>query len=446
MMIKRIAIIGFLLTVVIVLFVGQAAALTMEEAVTFALQNNHRIKQFENLEYSALEDVGVKKSAFWPSAELSYSYSDVEVEGATALARSFNRNTAVGMVELSYNLFNGLSDLKSLKESRARAEASRHEKDAVAADVVLETKTAYIGVLRARRAEKTAGEGVELLERQARDAKRFYEVGLFAKNDLLKVEVELASARQDLITAEGNLVVAKKRLARTMGVGILEDEVISDLEDMPSTGELSYEAQSTEALEKRSELKQLRALDEAYGYSVGAIKGDYLPSVDIALSHSRYGDNADLDGRELLHDEESRVTLSATWNVFSGFSTKHSIEKARYQQKATHQQLKDTEEEVLLQLREALEGYDVSLGRLEAAETAVLQAEENYRVTENQFRERVATTTDLLDARLFLTRARTQANNAFYDVHLWVARIERAVESYSPESEPDAGTVSIRAQ
>jgi outer membrane protein TolC len=445
-MIKRITITGLLLAIAVVTFAGEVAALTMEEAVTFALANNHRIKQFENLEYSAMEDVGVKRSSFWPSADLSYSYSDLETSGGTAIGSTFNRNVAVGTAEISYNLFNGLSDLNSLKESRARAEASMHEKDAVAGDVVLETKTAYIGVLRARRTEKTAREGVELLERQARDAKRFYEVGLFAKNDLLKVEVELASARQDLISAEGNLVVAKKRLVRVMGTGILEGEVISDLEDMPSMGELSYETLSAEALERRSELKQLGALDEAYDYNVGAIKAGYLPRIDIAFSHSRYGDNADLDGREFLHDEDNKVVLSATWNVFSGFSTKHSIEKARFQQMATYQQLKDTEEEVLLQLREALEGYDVSLGRLEAAETAVLQAEENYRVTENQFRERVATTTDLLDARFFLTRARNQVNNALYDVHLWAARLERVIESYMPEPEQDIGTVSSLAQ
>jgi outer membrane protein len=53
-------------------------------------------------------------------------------------------------------------------------------------------------------------------------------------------------------------------------------------------------------------------------------------------------------------------------------------------------------------------------------------------VTQNQFREQLATTTDLLDARVFLTRARNQHNNAVYDTHLWAARIDRAVEAPLP--------------
>lgn len=431
-MVKKTVLAFVLLASVAVPFDRDAAALTMEEAVSFALQNNHRVKQFERLEDSAREDIGVKRSAFWPSADLSYSYTDVDVRGTTALASSFNRNVAVGTAEISYNLFNGLSDLKSLKESIARAEASAHERNAVAADVVLDTRTAYIDVLRAKRAVQTAREGVELLERQVRDARRFYEVGLFAKNDVLKAEVELSSARQDLISAEGDLTVAVKRLERTIGLNILEDEVIEDMEGTPALGELSYEALSSKALERRSELRQLRALEEALGYSADAIRGGYLPSIDISFSHSRYGDKADLEGREFLQDEEDMITLSATWNVFDGFSKKHAIRQARYQQKATLEQLKDTEEEVLLQLKEAIKGYEVSLGRLDAAETAVEQAEENYRVTENQFRERLATTTDLLDARFFLTRARNQYNNAVYDTHLWAARIERVIEGPPP--------------
>ncbi|HSL98704.1 MAG TPA: TolC family protein, partial [Candidatus Limnocylindria bacterium] len=65
------------------------------------------------------------------------------------------------------------------------------------------------------------------------------------------------------------------------------------------------------------------------------------------------------------------------------------------------------------------------------------QAEENYRITENQFRERVATSTDLLDARVFLTRARNEYNNAVYNLSLSLAALERVVEG--PVSPGSAG-------
>jgi outer membrane protein TolC len=436
---KRLLILIFL-PVIIAGWVADASALTMEEAVSFALKNNHRIKQFENLEGSAREDIGSRRSAFFPSANLTYSYTELDTKGNTT--STFNRDASVATAEASYNLFNGLSDLKGLKEAEARADAAAFERQATEADVALDTKTAYIEILRARRVVETASEGVELLQRQKHDAELFYREGLFAKNDVLKVAVELSSAGQDLIRAEGDLRVAKKRLERVTGVSLGEDETIMDVEGLPETGDISYKELSAVALEGRSELHRLRALEEAYRYSMESLRGGYLPRLDLSVSHSSFGDTASPDGRESLHDSEVRATVTATWNVFDGFSRKHDIAGARYLREATGEQIKDTEEEVLLQLKEAIESYQVSLGRLVSAGTAVGQAEENYRVTDNQFRERLATTTDLLDARFFLTRARNQRNEALYDLHLWAARIERVVEGYgnSPASVEDAGT------
>jgi len=73
--------------------------------------------------------------------------------------------------------------------------------------------------------------------------------------------------------------------------------------------------------------------------------------------------------------------------------------------------------------------------KLVVAEPAVSQADENYRVTDLQFRERVATTTDLLDARNYLTDAKDRYNNAFYDLHVARATIDRVLERNLPQPE-----------
>ena len=75
-----------------------------------------------------------------------------------------------------------------------------------------------------------------------------------------------------------------------------------------------------------------------------------------------------------------------------------------------------------------MEEYRVAAGTIALARKAVEQAEENYRITENQFRERVATAADLLDARVFLTRARNDFNNARYGLARSAAVLDRVVE------------------
>ena len=405
-----------------------AGALTLEQAVDFALKNNHTIKRFQHLLDSSRAGVGSKQSAFLPTVSLGYSYTHLESRGSSALSSALTTSTAVASVGASYNLFNGFTDIKGLKEAEARVRVSEYQKRATVADVVLGAKTSYIDVLRARRAVDVAAEGVELLERQTREAGAFYREGLFARNDVLKVEVELSSAQQDLLAARGDLAVARKRLARVINVDISDDEVITDFEGLPLVQETSFEVLGNRAIEGRSELKELAALGEAYRLSAEGSRGGYLPNLDISISHNRYGDGALADGRSQLSDSDVRAVLTASWDVFDGFTSKYGSEKSMALAEATDEQLRDLQLEVLLQLMEALEGYSVSLGKLGAAGKAVEQAQENYRVTDNQFRERIATSTDLLDARFLITRARNQHNNALYDVHAWAARLERVME------------------
>lgn len=398
---------------------GSAFGLTMEEAVSLALENNYRIRQFQRQESAAREGVGSARAGFYPSLDLSYSYTESTEElffGAWEYSAS-----------ASYNLFNGFSDLNGLRGAKSEALASLYQRKAVLADTALSARTAYAEVLRALRLEETARESVELLERQVRDSGLFFREGLIAKNELLKVQVELATARQEFLQAEGNRRVALKRLERVMGAVVPDGEALADLAETPKGVEKSFEALREEMLGQRSELAFLRARRDARRFEMDSIKGDFWPELGVTVSYD-VTEESTLSRLSGIENEELRGVFTARWNLFNGFRTTHERNRAGYLAGAAEQELLDTEEELSFQLREALEDYSISTGKLDVARTAVSQAEENYRVTESRFRERVATGTDLLDARNFLTRARNQYFNALYDIHISVARVERVVE------------------
>jgi outer membrane protein TolC len=402
---------------------GSANAITMQEAVGIALENNHQLKRYRHLEDSAVEAVGAAWADFYPSLDLGYTFSERD-ERVFAVGSRFS----VFSVEASYNLFNGLADFKGLLEARSSAAAARYKKDSVRADVLLAIKTAFIDVLRARRSVEVAKESVELLERQRRDAELYYREGLIARNDLLRVEVELSSARQDLLEAGGDHRVKRKGLERVMGVGLEDEQKAEDLTGLPDMEAFTSEALREEMLMNRSEIKYLEAVRDSGKYRMEAERGGYLPSIDLIFSYEEYGDSAFPDGIATSYDYDSKVTVTAAWNVFEGLGTRHGVREAWYVFRAAEEELEDTKEELQLQLSEGVEGYRVAKGKLDVAETAVRQAEENYRVTENRFRLREATTVDLLDARFFLTRARNDHNSALYDLHESAATIERVLE------------------
>jgi outer membrane protein TolC len=421
---KKISLIVFAL----LYFSTTALGLTIDEAAELAVKNNNKVRQFSFLTGSQREKVKSQKSEFLPSLDLSYSFVRQERDVLFG-----TKNTSAFTAEGTYNLFNGFIDKNTLEQEKHQLKADFYQEKAVVSDVVYGAKRAFIGILKFASNLEVAKEGVELLERQKRDSALRFREGLIAKNDLLKVEVELASTRQRLLQAESDLNISRKNLERLMGTTLDPGEPV---EEPPPPGEITITKESLrEAMyQQRSEIMFLKSLIESDRAEIAAIKGEYLPSVDLALTYGKLGDSLVPDGREgqFVIDEELSGRVTATWNIFNGFRTKHDMAAKEKEMRAREEELKDLVSELDLQLEEAIEKHRISLGKIGVSKDSIKQAEENYRITDNQYREKIATVTDLLDARVFLTRARTEFNTAFYDLMLSVAELNRVIEGELP--------------
>ncbi len=399
-----------------------ARALTIDQAVADALQHNPQIQQFLELEYAADARTDLAKAPFWPRIDANYSYWRGDRDPTLN-----SRNLSVVGSKAGYNLFNGGSDWFRLHEAQHRAAAANYQRRGVVADIVLEVNEAYIEVLRAERTVETEGKSVELLEQQRHDTQLRLEQGLIARNDLLRVDVEMATARQNLALAKGRFEIARQTLARALGRPLSDEEKISDFTLKPAPLD-SVEELRREMFAKRSELHFLRSQLAAQQAGHKAVRGDYMPDVDLVLSYDRFGNNGLPETGDTDYDSESKAMLQASWTLFSGFDTRYELVGREHEIRARQEEVKATEDRLTLQLQTALEAFHVSERNLATAETSVLQAEENYRVNENRYRANVASTVDLLDAQEFLTRARNERVKAQYDLYRSAAVIERVLE------------------
>jgi len=411
-----------------VVLVPQLFALTLDEALDAALQNHQRIVQFQARADQSKAEVGSARAAFLPNVAIDYSYLERD-EDPWALGEK-SSTLSLGA---SINLFNGMSDYHSYRAARQRALGADYRLRGTRADIILETRQAYIEVLRAVRSVATAAEGVALLERQKRDAALQFEYGVIARNDLLRVEVELSSARQDLLQAEGQQQIARRQLERTIGVLLPADEVLEEMTAVSLSGlePTLVDSYRQQMLDNRSELHELRSELQAARQNRRASQGDYLPRVDLAVTHEEYDDDLFSASGE---EEDNLLALSASWTLFDGFAREKSVAAAGARTRAVAAELRDTEAALVLQLETALQNARIASGRQVEARAGVASAEENYRVTENRFKQQQATTVDLLDAQYLLTRSRNLEINANYDLYLSLARLERVLEK--PITEP----------
>lgn len=410
----------------IVTFSSLAWSLTVEDAVKLAMQHSPQIKRAEAQVKASEARTGISRAPFWPSLEVDYRYWDAD--RVPGLASS---DLSSASASVSYNLFNGGSDWFNLQAAKSSHNASEWQYKSTIADAVLAVRQAYIETLRAEQTLLTTQKSLELLDRQYHDAELRHEQGLIARNDLLRIAVEKATAQQNMVAAEGARTIARRELGRIIGQTLDTEEILAGTS---STG-ISLEAEEELlklVLSRRSELKYLHSQLKSQESGRKAVYGDFLPDVDLSYSEERFGNKTFPDSDDTDFDDDSITMLEASWTLFSGFETRYELAVRKQEMIALKEEIRATEDLLRVQLTKALEDYRIAEKNLETAGTSLALAEENYRVNENRYKAQVATTVDLLDAQEFLTRARNEELKARYDLYRAEAAIDRVLERNHP--------------
>jgi outer membrane protein TolC len=399
-------------------FAVNLSALTLDEAVKVALENNFDI-QSKNYDYiESLENIKSSNSNYLPKLDAIYGYTNTDQANS-----GFESDTATATLKVSYNLFNGFKDI-SIKDSfKYLAQSSEYSLFATKQDIVLNTKIAYINYLDKKNALETYNSAYELFKEQFEDSKNKFEQGLIAKNDLLQVQVNMSSAKQNVVKAKGDLKIAKHKLSNILGGMNLDNEIIEKLTEKS----LEISSFDESKLDNRSELQALRMNLKSIKELEKSARGSYLPKVDASFEHNKYFDSS-FNKIEKGEDNQNIAKINASWNLYNGGydSAQTQIYKTKYL--SANSILSKTQLDIKLQYENAKENFEVAIDNLETSKLALLQAKENYSIVRNRFAEGISSSTDLTDANYLLTQAQQGYNKAYFDKYLAIASLDRIFE------------------
>ncbi|GGD33514.1 outer membrane channel protein TolC [Malaciobacter pacificus] len=404
------------------LFLVNANALNLDEAIDIALNKNLDIKSSEFTYMKSIQSLKQSNSAYLPKLDLGYAYNNTD----EAVFNNNQSETTALSATVSYNLFNGFKDLANKNASKYLSQSSKYSLNATKQDIVLSVKSAYINYLNAQNSLKTYNSAYELFKEQYEDSKNRYNQGLIARNDLLQVQVNMSSAKQNVVQAKGDLKVVKYQLSNVLGGIDLTNENIENLDEKT----LSIKDYDKSKLSQRSEIQALEMALKSFNQQIKATKSSYYPTVDISASHNKYYDTFSLNKYEAIPnvDNQNSANITASWNLYSGGSTMAQVENSKIDYKNAINQLDKTKLDINLQYENAKSNLEVAIDNLDTSKLSLIQAKENYEIVKNRFDEGLATTTDLTDANYLLTQAQQGYNKAYFDKYLAIASLDRIFE------------------
>jgi outer membrane protein len=389
---------------------------TLQEAIATALKSNPNITAAQRGIEAAQSRLKQAELSEKPNIQFQsrYSYtSKPTVFGPTTILDLHTQTNAVVLTK-PLNTFGRTEAAR--RQAMHAVSASTEEKAAVIDEVVAGVALAYLQALQARESIRVAEQSVASLEAANDAAKKLREAGAAAKADVLRTEVELARARENVVKAKNAYQEALAALKNAMGV---PQEL--QIEVVPESTNLTVPTE--DFTPRRSEVMALEAAVAAAEAAVDAAKRDNKPLL------SAYADlqNIAAGSHFPRRNNTASLMLQFTMTVSDGGITKAKVSEAEAQLAQLRERLEAERQRVAMEVRQAQLQLESAEARVAATVTQVESAEESLRVLEVGYREGVNTLTDVLAAQAALEAARYARVAALYDVQIARVRLLRAL-------------------
>ena len=408
----------------------QELMLTLDKAIKTALANNTLIREAIEKQKAAVEEKNSAKADFFPKAFASYSYTNLKEKPYTIFGGSEipmgNKDNYHWDVSLVQPIFTGFALSTIHKMAKLGVDLREMEKKRAILDITRQVKVAYFNILLAKKFFAVADEAVKNLESHVRDAQLFYDQEMIPYNDLLKPKVALANAVQNRARAETNVDMAVSSLNTLLRLDLNKK---TEVEDVSRITPLSYDLKDLtgEAVRNRPELRALQIALQNADNAVRLARSSYYPEVSLIGNYEQKGDNPGANNNDYGNRYNASATMQARWKFFEWGKTKADVKKYLHEKKALTEKLKGSRDGIELETKNAFLNLQVSRKNIRTAEESLGQAKENYRITNLQYQQQITTSTEVLDARTFLSQAETNYYGALYGYMISEAELERAV-------------------
>ena len=417
---------------------GEIIRMTLAECITTAVKESVVI-------HAAREGVSASEAgrneaftSFLPALRTSYSYTRLNEAPETGMpdlssgvlvlkqAPIGTKDNYLWQIEAAQPLFTGGRIFSNYKIRESDVDAAHSEERRVVHETVLNTTEAYFELLKSERLLEVARQALQQLEAHQATARSFYEVGLIPKNDLLFAELEVADGQQNLVRAENVVQMSRARLNIILRRDVDTPVAVEDILQYEPFEKEFQECLQT-GYENRPEVTYYSVRLEQAKRLVTVARSDLFPTLSVIGNYSRYGDTPGVSGSLYRDQEDWSVAGVAAWNFWEWGKTKNRVAASKSRENQITDALTNLNDQITLEVKNAYLLLREAEKQISVTKKAIEQAEENFRLNRERYREQVATSTDVLDAQTLLTRAKSDYTNALGDYQINHAKLERAM-------------------
>lgn len=368
----------------------------LNEALESTYLSNPRIKAQRKLFENTGEGYNQALSGWLPTLSLNYNKG----RRRNRLDGDF---TYFDLEDKQFNLdqpiFRGGETLYAMHQAEHNSEASAAQLISVTQEVLNQSITAYLDVVRDRLILDLSRDNEEVLKSQLASSEDRFSVGEATRTDVSQSQARLSRARSDAIQASGNVTIAEAAFERLIGSQPAKSIAYPDsFPDIPATLDEAVD------IAQKSNPRIIAAdfTEEAADDAVSVTKARLLPDVTLRGAVSR----AEGSGFTGVNFDTDSLLLNVNVPLYQGGAQYSRVREAKTEKSRRRYELMETRNEVRQQTIQAWESYQTSNAVIDAQKDAITAAEVALDGVKQEQLYGSRTVLDVLDAEqeLFVAR------------------------------------------
>ncbi|HRW62902.1 MAG TPA: TolC family protein [Bacteroidales bacterium] len=279
-------------------------------------------------------------------------------------------------------------------------------------ETLYEADNAYYTYLSVKEKVVLAKKYQDLLKHLVSVVEDSYQTGMINQNEVLKVQVQYNDASLQVQKAENGLKLAGMALCRVVGVDFNTQIEIND-----SIGNVTNSASDVSAnAQDRIEYKLLQSNVEMAKQNIKLVQGDYLPNAGVSVGYNYF--SVILDGIDNYDSHGLNAVASVKIPITSFGERKGKVKVAKADYNIKQYELQQAEEYLQLEIEQARLNLLDAKTRVEMTNKSLEQANENLRISQDNYNLGMETIVNLLEAQAEWQKAYANKIDALTDLKI----------------------------
>lgn len=403
--------------------IAQTKKWTLEECVTYALQNNISIKQSElDLKTSEIEK-NEALGGFLPNINANANYSvntGANINPATNQFENETFKSFSASANANVPIFAGLNNWKTLQRAKLNKIANEFRLSKMKDDISLTIANSYLQILFNKEQIKIITNQLAITEKNIVQTQKLIDAGVLPTGDIFELKATQSNQEQQKIAAENTLLLAKLSLCQTL---LLKDYASFDIanEEYPVPISEVFNAKPEEialkAKEVVNDIKIASANFEVAKKDISLAKAAYFPTLNGFLGYNtRWSQNPNLAFNEQIYlFDGTNFGVQLNVPVLNGFSVKNRVARSKINAERAQVLLQQATLDLERNVYQAYSDLNNARKTFEAAQKTLEARKQANTFSKARYEIGLLNAFDYAQTQVAFENAQTEVNRTKYD-------------------------------